>query len=139
MPFNNRPRKMAPSCFEVILVGFILVLPFLYETSRTFRYYFKFLIYYGIVMVNSVLLMPAFSLRPGNVKNLVSVIASRLSDRYCYVAHSSSRLYPPIVSRRSPPSTFSPFCFPELDRRRGGNRRGRSREFIDRHSLSGWR
>jgi lysophosphatidate acyltransferase len=64
---------MAPSCFEVILVGFILVLPFLYETSRTFRYYFKFLIYYGIVMMNSVLLMPVISLRPGNVKNFVSV------------------------------------------------------------------
>jgi len=64
---------MAPSCFEVILVGFILVLPFLYETSRTFRYYFKFLIYYGIVMMNAVLLIPVFSLRPGNVKNFLSV------------------------------------------------------------------
>ncbi|XP_029672511.1 1-acyl-sn-glycerol-3-phosphate acyltransferase alpha isoform X1 [Formica exsecta] len=62
---------MAPSCFEVILVGFILVLPFLYETSRNFRYYFKFLVYYGIVMVNAVLLMPLFSLRPGNVKNFL--------------------------------------------------------------------
>ncbi|CAL1676801.1 unnamed protein product [Lasius platythorax] len=62
---------MAPSCFEVILVGFILVLPFLYETSRTFRYYFKFLVYYGIVMVNAVLLMPLISLRPGNVKNFL--------------------------------------------------------------------
>ncbi|XP_024867563.1 1-acyl-sn-glycerol-3-phosphate acyltransferase alpha-like [Temnothorax curvispinosus] len=62
---------MPPSCFEVILVGFILVLPFLYETSRTFRYYFKFLIYYGIVMVNAVLLMPVISLRPGNVKNFL--------------------------------------------------------------------
>ncbi|XP_072765167.1 1-acyl-sn-glycerol-3-phosphate acyltransferase alpha isoform X2 [Anoplolepis gracilipes] len=62
---------MAPSCFEVILVGFILVLPFLYETSRTFRYYFKFLVYYGIVMVNAILLMPVISLRPGNVKNFL--------------------------------------------------------------------
>ncbi|XP_011879603.1 PREDICTED: 1-acyl-sn-glycerol-3-phosphate acyltransferase alpha [Vollenhovia emeryi] len=62
---------MAPSCFEVILVGFLLVLPFLYETSRTFRYYFKFLIYYGVVMVNAALLMPVISLRPGNVKNFL--------------------------------------------------------------------
>ncbi|TGZ57144.1 1-acyl-sn-glycerol-3-phosphate acyltransferase [Temnothorax longispinosus] len=68
---SSRPPKMPPSCFEVILVGFILVLPFLYETSRTFRYYFKFLIYYGIVMVNAVLLMPVISLRPGNVKNFL--------------------------------------------------------------------
>lgn len=77
---------MAPSCFEVILVGFILVLPFLYETSRTFRYYFKFLIYYGIVMVNAVLLLPVISLRPGNVKNFLLVVALRAIDRYYYVA-----------------------------------------------------
>lgn len=64
---------MAPSCYEVILVGFILLLPFLYETSRTFRYYFKFLVYYGIVIVNAVLLMPLISLRPGNVKNFLLV------------------------------------------------------------------
>ncbi|EGI62764.1 PREDICTED: 1-acyl-sn-glycerol-3-phosphate acyltransferase alpha [Acromyrmex echinatior] len=62
---------MAPSCFEVILVGFILVLPFLYETSRTFRYYFKFLIYYGVVMMIAVVLMPILSLRPGNIKNFL--------------------------------------------------------------------
>ena len=64
---------MAPSCFEVILVGFILVLPFLYETSRTFRYYFKFLIYYGVVMMTAVVLMPILSFRPGNVKNFLLV------------------------------------------------------------------
>ncbi|XP_015596982.1 1-acyl-sn-glycerol-3-phosphate acyltransferase alpha [Cephus cinctus] len=62
---------MAPSCFEVILVAFILVLPFLYETSRTFRYYFKFLMYYGIVMANAMLIIPIMIFRPGNVKNLV--------------------------------------------------------------------
>ncbi|XP_015113789.1 1-acyl-sn-glycerol-3-phosphate acyltransferase alpha [Diachasma alloeum] len=62
---------MAPSGLEVILVGFILVLPFLYETSKTFRYYFKFLMYYGIVMVNSIILIPIMTFRPGNVKNLL--------------------------------------------------------------------
>lgn len=65
---------MSPSCFELILVGFILVLPFLYETSRTFRYYFKFLMYYGIVMFNAVLILPAISFRAWNVKNFLLVI-----------------------------------------------------------------
>ncbi|CAL7947964.1 unnamed protein product [Xylocopa violacea] len=62
---------MAPSCFEVILVGFILVLPFLFEMSRTFRYYFKFLLYYGYVMMFSIILLPIMLLRPWNVKNLI--------------------------------------------------------------------
>ncbi|XP_043253790.1 1-acyl-sn-glycerol-3-phosphate acyltransferase alpha [Colletes gigas] len=62
---------MAPLCFEVILVGFILVLPFLYEMSRAFRYYFKFLIYYGCVMVTSITLLPIMLLRPWNVKNFI--------------------------------------------------------------------
>ncbi|CAK9812885.1 1-acyl-sn-glycerol-3-phosphate acyltransferase alpha [Anthophora quadrimaculata] len=73
---------MAPSCFEVILVGFILVLPFLYEMSRTFRYYFKFLLYYGYVMINSITLLPIMMLRPRNVKNfiLASSVCSCLTN-----------------------------------------------------------
>lgn len=63
-------RKMA-SCFEVILVCCILVLPFLYETSRTFRYYFKFFIYYFTVLFNATWLLPIISMRPRNVKNFV--------------------------------------------------------------------
>lgn len=62
---------MTTSCGEVILIGFILILPFLYETSQTFRYYFKFLMYYGIVMANSIIIIPIMSLRPKNVKNLL--------------------------------------------------------------------
>ncbi|CAG5095080.1 Similar to Agpat1: 1-acyl-sn-glycerol-3-phosphate acyltransferase alpha (Mus musculus) [Cotesia congregata] len=62
---------MTPSYLEIILVGFILILPFLYETSSTFRYYFKFLLYYGIVMANSLILIPIMVFRPGNVKNLL--------------------------------------------------------------------
>ncbi|XP_012269768.1 1-acyl-sn-glycerol-3-phosphate acyltransferase alpha [Athalia rosae] len=62
---------MAPSCLEVILVVFIFVLPFLYETSRTFRYYFKFLMYYGIVMANAVMVIPIMIFRPWDVKNLL--------------------------------------------------------------------
>ncbi|XP_014485423.1 PREDICTED: 1-acyl-sn-glycerol-3-phosphate acyltransferase alpha isoform X2 [Dinoponera quadriceps] len=59
------------SYFEVILVCCILVLPFLYETSRTFRYHFKFFVYCFTVLLNSALLMPILSLRPRNVKNFV--------------------------------------------------------------------
>ncbi|XP_046739723.1 1-acyl-sn-glycerol-3-phosphate acyltransferase alpha isoform X1 [Diprion similis] len=62
---------MAPSCLEVLLVLFILVLPFLYETSKSFRYYFKFLMYYGIVMANAVMVIPIMMFRPGDVKNLL--------------------------------------------------------------------
>ncbi|XP_015181376.1 PREDICTED: 1-acyl-sn-glycerol-3-phosphate acyltransferase alpha [Polistes dominula] len=62
---------MAPSSFELILFGFILLLPFLYETSRTFRYYFKFILYYGIVTILAIVFIPIFLLRPKNIKNLV--------------------------------------------------------------------
>lgn len=65
---------MAPSSFELILVGFILLLPFLYETSRTFRYYFKFMVYYGIVTFAATILIPIFLLRPKSLKNLVLVL-----------------------------------------------------------------
>ncbi|XP_017767110.1 PREDICTED: 1-acyl-sn-glycerol-3-phosphate acyltransferase alpha [Eufriesea mexicana] len=62
---------MAPSCFEVILIGFILILPFLYEMSRTFRYYFKFFLYYGYLMLSSIVFLPIMMFRPRNVKNFV--------------------------------------------------------------------
>ncbi|XP_011506220.1 PREDICTED: 1-acyl-sn-glycerol-3-phosphate acyltransferase alpha [Ceratosolen solmsi marchali] len=70
--------------FEIIVVAFILLLPFLYETSRTFRYYFKFLMYYGTVMMNSVILIPVMMLRPRNVKNLL------LASSMCH--HTSNLL-----------------------------------------------
>lgn len=56
---------------ELVLLAFILILPFMYETSRTFRYYFKFFLYYATVMLNSVILIPIMLFRPGNVKNLL--------------------------------------------------------------------
>ncbi|KAJ8680848.1 hypothetical protein QAD02_016635 [Eretmocerus hayati] len=63
---------MGPSfSLELILVAFILILPFLYETSRTFRYYFKFFVYYAVVMLNAVILIPLMAFRPKNVKNLL--------------------------------------------------------------------
>ncbi|XP_058803469.1 1-acyl-sn-glycerol-3-phosphate acyltransferase alpha [Phymastichus coffea] len=64
--------------FEVLLVAFVLILPFLYETSRTFRYYFKFLMYYGIVMINAVILIPVMMFRSRNVKNLL------LASSFCH-------------------------------------------------------
>ncbi|KAK1117361.1 hypothetical protein K0M31_016733 [Melipona bicolor] len=67
---------MAPSCFEVILVGFFLMIPVLYEVSRTFRYYLKFFIYYGVVMVNSLLVLPIMCFRPKNVKNYLLASAT---------------------------------------------------------------
>ncbi|CAB0030172.1 unnamed protein product [Trichogramma brassicae] len=60
-----------PLSFEVLLVAFLLILPFLYEANRTFRYYFKFLIYYGVTMVYAVILIPIMMFRPKNVRNLV--------------------------------------------------------------------
>ncbi|KAK0179785.1 hypothetical protein PV327_005503 [Microctonus hyperodae] len=62
---------MSLCCLEIIFIGFILVLPFLYETSHAFRYYFKFFLYYGIVMANSIILIPFMLFQPGNVKNLL--------------------------------------------------------------------
>ncbi|XP_003424072.1 1-acyl-sn-glycerol-3-phosphate acyltransferase alpha [Nasonia vitripennis] len=76
---------MAPSfSLELVLLAFILILPFLYETSRTFRYYFKFLMYYGSVMINAVILIPIMTFRPKNVKNLL------LASSLCH--HASSLL-----------------------------------------------
>jgi lysophosphatidate acyltransferase len=66
---------MNASYTEIILAGCILVLPFLYESSHVFRYHLKFLLYYGIVMLNSVILIPLFACRAGNVRNLLTASA----------------------------------------------------------------
>lgn len=62
---------MSLCCLEIIFISFILVLPFLYETSQAFRYYFKFFLYYGIIMANSIILIPFMLFQPGNVKNFL--------------------------------------------------------------------
>uniref|UniRef100_A0A1A9X580 1-acyl-sn-glycerol-3-phosphate acyltransferase n=1 Tax=Glossina brevipalpis TaxID=37001 RepID=A0A1A9X580_9MUSC len=66
---------------ELVGLLIILMLPFLYETSHIFRYYFKFLIYYGIVSFNSIILIPAFLFRPCDVRNLLwaSTFCHRIS------------------------------------------------------------
>ncbi|XP_018573691.1 1-acyl-sn-glycerol-3-phosphate acyltransferase alpha [Anoplophora glabripennis] len=62
---------MTASYTEIILAGCILILPFLYESSHVFRYHLKFFLYYSIVMINSVILIPVFCLNPWNVRNLL--------------------------------------------------------------------
>ncbi|XP_030566807.1 1-acyl-sn-glycerol-3-phosphate acyltransferase alpha [Drosophila novamexicana] len=59
------------SYLELFGLFVLLMLPFLYETNHIFRYYFKFLIYYGIVSFNSIILIPAFLTRPCDVRNLL--------------------------------------------------------------------
>jgi len=65
--------SMLPTSLEMVLVAFILILPFLYDTSRAFRYYFKFFVYYGIVMTTAVVVIPIMMCRPKDVKNLLYV------------------------------------------------------------------
>lgn len=62
---------MNASYTEIILAGSILILPFLYESSHVFRYYLKFFLYYIIVMINSVILIPVFLCKPRDVRNLL--------------------------------------------------------------------
>ncbi|XP_043658371.1 1-acyl-sn-glycerol-3-phosphate acyltransferase alpha [Drosophila teissieri] len=59
------------SFVELLGLFLLLMLPFLYETNHIFRYYFKFLMYYGIVSFNSIVLIPAFLTRPCDVRNLL--------------------------------------------------------------------
>ncbi|KAG5682762.1 hypothetical protein PVAND_012095 [Polypedilum vanderplanki] len=55
---------------EIIALCFILFL--LYETSNSLKYYLKFSIYYGGVILNSFLLFPYLLTRPTNVLNLIT-------------------------------------------------------------------
>lgn len=60
-----------------VAVAFVLLLlPILYELYPAFRYYAKFGVYYVVVNVACVLLIPIFAIRPGNVRN--TVIAAHL-------------------------------------------------------------
>ncbi|XP_055374751.1 1-acyl-sn-glycerol-3-phosphate acyltransferase beta [Condylostylus longicornis] len=59
------------SYFEIGILVSILMLPIFYEKSHAFRYYFKFLIYYLVVSVNAIILIPAFLCRPCDVRNLL--------------------------------------------------------------------
>ncbi|XP_035781828.1 1-acyl-sn-glycerol-3-phosphate acyltransferase alpha-like [Anopheles albimanus] len=71
---------MISSYAELFLVCAVILLPIFYETSSKFRYFFKFFVYYAVVILNSFLLIPVFCLRPCNVRNLV------LASKFCRVA-----------------------------------------------------
>lgn len=62
---------MVLSFFELVIVAVLLGLPFLYETSSSFRYYLKFALYYGIVMATALFVIPFMMFRPGEVRNLL--------------------------------------------------------------------
>ncbi|CAH0559019.1 unnamed protein product [Brassicogethes aeneus] len=62
---------MTASYTEIFFALCILILPFFYESSHVFRYNLKFFLYYAIVMVNSVILIPVFCFKPKDVKNLL--------------------------------------------------------------------
>uniref|UniRef100_A0A1B6E5F2 1-acylglycerol-3-phosphate O-acyltransferase n=1 Tax=Clastoptera arizonana TaxID=38151 RepID=A0A1B6E5F2_9HEMI len=64
------------SNIEIFCLIFMLLIPIFYETNNAFRYYFKFFLYYGIIMLTSIVVMPVMIWRPGNVENLI--IASYL-------------------------------------------------------------
>lgn len=62
---------MAPSIVEVLSISVVFALPFLYETSNAFRYYFKFFVYYALVMTVALFLIPIMTFRAGDVENLL--------------------------------------------------------------------
>lgn len=62
---------MAPSLVEVLSISTILAMPFLYETSKAFRYCFKFFVYYAVVMIVAVFVIPIMAFRAGDVTNLL--------------------------------------------------------------------
>ncbi|CAH1107127.1 unnamed protein product [Psylliodes chrysocephalus] len=62
---------MTATYTEIFLASCILILPFLYESSHAFRYHLKFFLYYAIVMINSIILIPVYFFKPGDVKNLL--------------------------------------------------------------------
>ncbi|XP_052869743.1 1-acyl-sn-glycerol-3-phosphate acyltransferase alpha-like [Anopheles cruzii] len=73
---------MISNYLELFLICAVILLPIFYETSTKFRYFFKFFVYYAVVLLNSVVLTPIFLFRPCNVRNLV------LASRCCRVASS---------------------------------------------------
>lgn len=52
-----------------VLVAVIMVTSFLYEFSNRFRLYLKFILYYSMVMLCSVMAIPLIIWRPGDVRN----------------------------------------------------------------------
>ncbi|BES92965.1 unnamed protein product [Nesidiocoris tenuis] len=64
------------SALEFVSICCFLALPVFYEHSSTFRYYFKFFVYYAYIMVASVIVLPVMIMKPRSVENLI--LASNL-------------------------------------------------------------
>ncbi|XP_050724968.1 1-acyl-sn-glycerol-3-phosphate acyltransferase alpha-like isoform X2 [Eriocheir sinensis] len=60
---------MLASEYTNVLVAVIMVTSFLYEFSNRFRLYLKFLLYYSMVMMCSVMAIPLIIWRPRDVRN----------------------------------------------------------------------
>lgn len=57
---------------EILVICILLLIPLLYELSQTFRYFFKFAVYYGGVMLVALFLIPfMLFISPCDVKHLV--------------------------------------------------------------------
>lgn len=65
------PAKAMASYYEIFLICGIILMPIFYETSHKFRYFFKFFVYYFVLMMNSIILIPAMMFRAKDVRNLV--------------------------------------------------------------------
>ncbi|XP_014259114.1 1-acyl-sn-glycerol-3-phosphate acyltransferase alpha [Cimex lectularius] len=67
---------------EFVSVFVFLLMPILYEHNRVFRYYFKFFVYYGFIMITSIIVIPIMIWKPRNVENLIlaSYLCRNISD-----------------------------------------------------------
>jgi len=67
--FGQKLANMALELVHWFIIGFLLILPILYELSSTFRYHAKFTLYYACIMgISSVVCMYGW-IRPGDVNN----------------------------------------------------------------------
>ncbi|KAK3604383.1 hypothetical protein CHS0354_011868 [Potamilus streckersoni] len=63
------PINMALELIQWLIIGFLLILPLLYELSNTFRYYAKFSLYYALVMLISTIVIIYGVFRPRDTRN----------------------------------------------------------------------
>lgn len=78
---------MMTNYFGIIFVAIVLIMScILYKTSRTFRYYLKYTIITLHIGIFTAFLIPIFTFRPRNVKNLRLVIIF-LENRTFYLEY----------------------------------------------------
>ena len=61
--------NMALDVAQWFIIGFLLLLPLLYELSSFFRYYAKILFYYTCIMSTATVIIFYGVFRPGDVRN----------------------------------------------------------------------